>query len=160
MELTCEKCGTENPSNVKFCKQCGNQLILVEAGETAVSDPTPPTYNPIALAGSEYKSPAPTNSGKRYSTLRTISAICRIMGYVFGGLGVLSAIFGGIAVLNNPYLRYFSPVFSAFGVFIGTLIWAAVVFVFWLIIAESISVVLDIEANTRRTAQLLEKQGN
>lgn len=31
MELTCEKCGTANPGNVKFCKQCGNQLILASA---------------------------------------------------------------------------------------------------------------------------------
>jgi hypothetical protein len=41
---------------------------------------------------------------------------------------------------------------------IGALIWAGIVYIFWRVIGEGISVLLDIEENTRRTAVLLQQK--
>lgn len=150
MNLTCEKCGTSNPGNVKFCKQCGNQLIL-NAATTAAFEQERPKKDFSRAPISAIRSSAAPPVGLRYGTLRSIAAICRIIGYALGGLGVLTGVLGAISRLSDSFLL-------AIGVLLGSLLGAAVVFVFWLIIAESISVILDIEENTRKTAVLLQQR--
>lgn len=148
--LTCEKCGTPNPGNVKFCKQCGNQLTFGSA-DSAAYTPEPPKINPaarapISIAGSS----AAAQSGKRYGALRGIAGFCRLMGFIFVGLQGLGALYGIYVLFANSFL-------SGLGIIIGAAIGAGIAYIFWNIIAESISVLLDIEENTRQTASLLQR---
>lgn len=102
MNLICEKCGTSNPGNVKFCKQCGNQLIFSAtptSPDESPKKPDPGSRRPIFVAG-------PSSGGlegQRYSTLRSIAAICRLFGYVFGGLGVISGLIGALVRLSDSF---------------------------------------------------------
>jgi hypothetical protein len=146
--LTCEKCGTANPSNVKFCKQCGNQLTLGSADSSTFA-PEPPKVNPaarapISIAGSS----TAAQNGTRYGALRGIAGFCRLMGFIFVGLNGLVALYGIYALFANSFL-------SGLATIVGAAIGAGIAYIFWNIIAESISVLLDIEENTRRSAELL-----
>jgi hypothetical protein len=76
-----------------------------------------------------------------------MAALCRLLGWAIVGLAALQAI-GGLVVL-------FSDLLPGLGLIVVAAIMGAVGYVFWNMIAESISVILDIEANTRRAAELL-----
>ena len=137
---TCEKCGTANPGNVKFCKQCGNQLP-----QTAV--PPTPAYQPPVGRPPAAAAPVPPTQ-KRYGALRAISGFCKLMGYIFAGLNLLG-------VLGGFYWMFSESFLQGIGLIIGALVAATLAYIFWNIIAESIAVLLDIEENTRRTANFL-----
>jgi len=66
------------------------------------------------------------------------------------GLAVLGAI-GGFILLSDSVL-------TRLGALLGAFVWGAITYIFWQIIAESISVLLDIEVNTRQAAAALEQQ--
>lgn len=135
--LICNNCGAENLDNVKFCKQCGSKL----------STPEQVASTPERTAVSA----ATTQIENKYTALRGIASLCRLLGWVFVGLAGLGALFGVIAIFSDSF-------FSGLGYIIGAAIWGAVMYIFWNIIAESISVLLDIEMNTRRAAALLEQR--
>jgi hypothetical protein len=136
--VICSNCETENPDTVKFCKQCGNSL----ATATIVTPVSPVAYDAARPV-------APPE--KRYSALRGIAALCKTLAIVFAALAVLTGILTFIGLAGDSF-------FAAVGGLIGALISAAVVYIFWRVIGESISVLLDIEENTRRSADRLENQ--
>jgi hypothetical protein len=74
------------------------------------------------------------------------------LSYVFAGLAGLQALFGLFVLISDSFL-------TGLGLIVGAAIWGGVAYIFWQIVAESISVLLDIEANTRRAAVLLEGTG-
>lgn len=157
----CSKCGFVNPPGATNCEQCRINLSVVWNPEVidaeARKNLEQQRHQKVLQNYSQDRTPPerkissnfPLDS--RYSTLRSIAALCRIIGYVFSGLGVLSGLFGAIIRLSDSF-------WMAIGVLIASLMGAVIVFVFWLIIAESISVILDIEENTRKTAVLLQGQ--
>lgn len=140
--IICDNCGTENPDNVKFCKQCGNRLPVTVAAA--------PTYSSVAAAASQ-----PAGSiEKRYGALRGIANLCYILAIVFavlsfvGGMGsylFVSAFISGMLGSGGGF-------FSLIGTLIVSLVSAAITYIFWRVIGESIMVLLDIEENTRRVA--------
>ncbi len=142
--VTCENCGTVNPVGVKFCKQCGTLLPATAAY-------VPPAAAPGPSAAQYGKSPAPME--KRYGVLRGIANLCKALAIVFAVLNILWGV-GSLFVIGfaqgDPLL--------GFAALIGSLISAALTYLLWRLIGESISVQLDIEENTRRIAHLLERQ--
>lgn len=149
--VICENCGTENPDNVKFCKQCGTRLLTTV--EPAVAAAAPAMATPAGWATAASQSAGPFE--KRYGALRGIAALCKILAIVFAVLTVLSGL------LSSSVYGDLLGIGGLLGGIIGlivSLIPAAIVYIFWRVIGESISVQLDIEENTRRTAIFLEQQ--
>lgn len=192
--LTCENCGTVNPGNVKFCKQCGERLSVPDrenqdqvCSKCGFVNPPKATHckqchinlsviwdpgtwdaearkklkqqrraNPRVTVREQTSSRSTPSPGllieSRYHTLRSVANICRIGGYVLGGLIAVYGLFTTLSMIFDSFLL-------AVAVLIGSLIGAGIMLIYWLIIAESISVLLDIEENTRQTALLL-RQGS
>lgn len=138
--VMCENCGTVNPDNVKFCKQCGNRL---------------PVTTPMSSAEipSMYSSdqPAAFQMERRYGALRGIAAFLKTLGII---LAVLTLAAGAIYF----FLLVDSSFFIALASLIGAVISALLTYLLFLVMSEIISVQLDIEENTRRTAALLEQR--
>ena len=139
--IYCDSCGAENLDSVKFCKQCGNKLTI-------------PEHVDVANRSSEVTAAAGARSQisveNKYAALRGIASLCRILSYVFVGLAALGAL-GGLIAMFNSFL-------TGLGAIIGATVWGAVTYVFWQIVAEGITVLLDIELNTRQVASLLEQR--
>jgi ribosomal protein L40E len=154
--LACQSCGAENPAQVNFCKQCGSKL---EGGAPA-AEPTMATTTRTQTASSWPHVPVSTSQTaesdfqveKRYAVLHGIAFLCHILAFMFAGVVILSGAFWVFILLSDE------PIWIAFASAIGTLISAAITYIFWRIIGESISVLLDIEENTRQTAFLLRRQ--
>jgi hypothetical protein len=104
----------------------------------------PSTYTAPAAAALKTTA-APSSSS--YAALRSIAALCRLIGWAMVGLAALQAL-AGLVVLFNDFL-------PGLGVIVVAAVMGAIGYVFWNVLAESILVILDIEANTRRTADLL-----
>lgn len=138
--VMCENCGTVNPDNVKFCKQCGNRL---------------PVTTPMSSAEipSMYSSdqPAAFQMERRYGALRGIAAFLKTLGII---LAVLTLAGGAIYF----FLLVDDSFFIALVSLIGAVISALLTYLLFLVMSEIISVQLDIEENTRRTAALLEQR--
>jgi hypothetical protein len=139
--IYCNSCGTENLDSMKFCKQCGSKLTASESGDSTVQ-----TFSGARTAVSA----SPVRIEVKYKALRTIASLCRFLSYLFVGLAVLGAI-GGFILLSDSVL-------TRLGALLGAFVWGAITYIFWQIIAESISVLLDIEVNTRQAAAALEQQ--
>lgn len=139
--VTCENCGTINPDNVKFCKQCGNRLPETMVVEPAV---VPDSYS--------FAPPAVGNvvMEKRYGALRGIASFLRILGIILAVLTVL----GGVVSFFVSGRDFIIGV----GALIVSLISALLTYLLFLVMSEIISVQLDIEENTRRMAFLMEQQ--
>lgn len=153
--ISCENCGTENVSGVKFCKQCGNKLE--RSDQTAVAGQSSAPATAKERSGSFTSTAQRTTpvshstvrAENKYTALRGIARLCRTLSWIFVGLASLIAL-GGLVAMFDSFL-------AGVGTIIGAAVWGAVAYIFWQIVAESISVLLDIEANTRRTAALLEQ---
>jgi hypothetical protein len=111
----------------------------------------------------------------KYQALRTISTIYRVLGFVTAAIGVLvvigtlcSGVVGGAGTMGAARgLQEFgtTPGLGAIGMLggiVGALIMAILEVLYFGLIAltlfafaEGIQVILDLEANTRRTAELL-----
>lgn len=140
--IICDSCGAENLDNMKFCKQCGSKLTVSESVD---SEGQIPGGRATAVSN------APVTVENKYTALRGIASLCRLLGWVFVGLAGLGALFGLITIFSDSF-------FTGLGFIVGAAIWGAVMYIFWNIIAESISVLLDIEMNTRRAAAILEQR--
>jgi hypothetical protein len=139
--VSCPKCGRENGEGAAFCLHCGTPLA--RQGESTGG--SLPSFGAARPANLLQAAMAPPKSP--YAALRNIASLCRLLGWAFVGLAALQAI-AGLIVLFSSFL-------SGLGVILAAAIMGAIGYVFWNMIAESISVILDIEANTRRTAELL-----
>ena len=154
--VNCTDCGAENPTNVNFCKQCGNKLK--NEGQTAGPAMSATTTAPIKEQPSYAPSGTPmtpvqtrqpdVKMEKRYGALRGIATLCQVLAIVFAVISILSGLFWFFISFSDSFL-------IAAGSLVGALISAAIVYIFWRIIGESISVLLDIEENTRQTTVLL-----
>jgi hypothetical protein len=150
--VICENCGTENPNTVKFCKQCGTRLLttIAEPAMTAA-----PALSPVSPA----VGPPTDLIEKRYGALRGIAGLCRALAIILAILAFLGGM-GSFLVISESILGLLGVDNSAsmIGAVIGASISALVTYIFWSVIADIISVQLDIEENTRRSATLLERQ--
>lgn len=154
--IQCQNCGAENVGTVNFCKQCGSRLE-----RAAVTDPPPPnTPSPLAPPRmGTVVAPSSNRLEHKHTTLRRIATLCRIISYLLVGWAVLGVL-GGLFIMFSDLFGVFADSFEIGLTVIGAnVIFGIVAYVFWQLIAESISVMLDIEENTRRTAVLLEQNG-
>lgn len=139
--IICENCGTENPDNVKFCKQCGNKLpITVSAAST---------QSPSFLG--EQRVAAGVQMESRYKVLRGIASLLRTIGIALATITIVGGVISFIFLSGESLL-------VAFGSLILSAISALLTYLFYTVMSELVSVQLDIEENTRRTAFLLEQR--
>lgn len=141
----CPKCEGQNSEGAMYCRICGAALEK-QAVPAAGGAPVSPASRPAAVLQSAM---APSKSP--YAALRHIASLCRLLGWGFVGLAALQAL-GGLIVLFSDFL-------PGLGIIIVAAIMGAIGYIFWNMVAESISVILDIEFNTRRTAELLAGRG-
>jgi amino acid permease len=90
---------------------------------------------------------------ERYSALRTVSTILRIFAWIIAIVGTLFVIGAAIAAGTDDD----GGVGQAFGVLIAGLLGVALYALFAFAGAELIRLMIAIETNTRRTAELLER---
>jgi hypothetical protein len=157
--VDCTNCGAENPTNVNFCKQCGNKLK--NEGQTAgpamsATTTAPIKEQPIYARSDTPMTPVQTRQQdvkmeKRYSALRGIATLCQALAIASAIIVVLFGVISFFVLLSESFSMAISTV-------VGALILAAIVYIVWRIIGESISVLLDIEENTRQTAFLLQNR--
>jgi hypothetical protein len=136
--ITCPKCGERNSSEKRYCASCSASLVGISARQSA---PTTSSYTPIT---SSY--PPSSYASSDYSALRGIASLCTGLGWLIVGLSALNALYGLyiMFIQRNLWAGFFN---------IGSaIIVGGFCYIILRIIAESISVLLDIEANTRQSA--------
>jgi len=142
--ITCPKCGEENPGNSRSCFKCGASLRGGTSSGTTRPRPTS-THTRSSYAPSTY-------SASSYAALRGIASLCTGLGWVIVVLAGLSTVVGVLRLFSrNGFLLGLAIV--VLSVVIG-----GFSFIILQVIAESISVMLDIESNTRRTTSILEQR--
>lgn len=87
---------------------------------------------------------------RRYPALSTISVAFRILAYVVGVLGVITAIFAPFT-LAEPFITELGAVI---GILLITLLQAFIYYA----IGDYLQVIMDIEYNTFKTNQTIEQQ--
>jgi hypothetical protein len=168
--INCQACGEQNPTTSKFCRSCGIKLEIASASVEQTSDiaDSQPQWSASQMAVSSPKTKPPTvregtsrskgdqqQSGNKlsdYAALRSIAALCRTLSWIAIGLAALQAI-GGLVVMSDSFL-------AGLAVIMAAAIGGGLLYILLQVIAESISVILDIEANTRRAASVLEQRLN
>jgi len=165
----CTSCGEQNPENTWECVNCGETLsvkTLTALNNGAVENPdhetaaqsekplkrTSPNKKNV-LKTSEYS--ASSWSSKRYKALSGISSLCTGLSRLMLGLAGLG-IFGGLQVIVSQSL----PTIFGFLIIIVSIIGGAATYIFFRVLAEGISVFLDIESNTRATAMNVQDMAN
>lgn len=98
---------------------------------------------------------------KKYTALRVIATIYKVIAWITLVLGVIgfiiSIVTGSLAGIKG--IRYgFGGGFIGLLSGVGILIYCIIAFLGLLALSEAIYVVLDIEENTRKTAMMLEKK--
>ena len=113
---------------------------------------TPPAYTPppAALGGVGAAGAAAAPGGHRFVAMRTIAGLCNILAWVSVGLTVLGAL-GSLVVGGFDFLTLLVAL-------VGGTVSAVLGWIFWRLLGEGIWLALDIESNTRRMANALEKE--
>ncbi len=120
---------------------------------------TPPSYTPPAytpppavvppLASGPAAAPAAAG-GHRFVAMRTIAGLANILAIVSAVLGFLGGLIAGWQAIGGPL--------GILGGLIVCAIAGGLGWVYWRLLGEGIWVILDIEANTRRSAVALEER--
>jgi hypothetical protein len=95
---------------------------------------------------------APYRDTNKYSALRSIASLCNLLSYVVIGIAGISVLVSFIKMVSKGGL------FLGFGGIAVTVVFGGISFLLLRIMGESISVLLDIESNTRKSASLLEQR--
>ncbi len=144
MSITCPRCKTINEDNAVFCTSCGYSLEGLTP--SAPTPPPPPTY--ASQAPRNGSANVPVMIETRYKTLRTISTFLSIWAWIFLVLSVLGGI---VAAMGIGGREGFLMVLA--GILSGVLFFAM-----FKTCAELLHLAIDIEENTRLTAELLERK--
>lgn len=172
--IYCSQCGEENLATASSCIKCSAKLVppgesakdakrvseiadTAEPGSHSSTRQTPQQASQQAPGFSSSSNYTPKSEGSSfaasgyaaggYAELRRIASFCQLISYVAAGIGILlglGALFGADSAATRLG-----------GLLLGAIIGAAG-YIIWQIIGASVSVILDVEANTRRTAQILE----
>jgi len=164
MSKVCPKCGMLNAEDRVVCTNCGTVLPLtapaaaqaqvVPAPTQAYTAPNQAVPIPVPLYA-----PAQSMPKKRYGVLRTVSGILNVLAWVSLAFGILGGLLGGLFGMGSMF-RDNAAGAGVFGALLG-IVGGAILGVIWFMIlkysAEFIQLAIDIEENTRHTAELLEK---
>jgi ribosomal protein L40E len=162
--IVCSHCNTENPPGATHCAGCSMNLSYqwkAAPVQAAASTPAsaarpvqtaapPPSARESTSYGQKSSFTPSTFATREYTALRGIANLCRILSWVAVGLAALQAL-GGLWVMTNSFLLGLTSVIAA-------VVGGGLLYILLQVVAESISVMLDIEANTRRAAVLLEQR--
>lgn len=147
MSITCPRCKTINEDSAVFCTSCGYSLEGL--APSAPTPPVAPTYasqNPGNVSAN-----VPNMIGTRYKTLRVISTFFTVLAWVFLVMSVLAGIVGAISGSD-----YYGGL-GFFGV-LGGILAGGLMFAMFKAYAELLHIAIDIEENTRLTAELLKRR--
>ena len=164
MSKVCPKCGMLNAEDRVVCTNCGTVLPAVAQGA--------PQGQPVPVPTQSYTAPnqavpvpvplyAPAENlpKKRYEVSRTVSGVLNVLAWVSLAFGILGGLLGGIFGLGSMF-RNNAGGAGVFGALLGIL-GGAILGVIWFVVfkysAELIHLAIDLEENTRRTAELLDK---
>ncbi|HNB52887.1 MAG TPA: hypothetical protein PK530_13140 [Anaerolineales bacterium] len=137
-EVVCPNCSAYNFTSFGYCVRCG----------AALKDPQGAQSEPKKV--NMGKSPLNRSSGTSYPALIRVAGLCAALSKVAIGISALVILGGLRAFFTEDYLFGISLIFAA--LFMGGLSYVGLN-----VIAEGIYVVIDLEHNTRRSAELLEK---
>ena len=84
--MNCPNCGAENPDTVKFCGNCGSNLVEPNAIQNAQEQPPVPQQPPQPQMPAEYSQP-PTYIPQKPAKDRSLALILEILPGLFGFLG-------------------------------------------------------------------------
>lgn len=134
--IVCPNCEMENLTTSRYCQKCGHSL----SNKPPISKPFVPTPGPVPPRPAVVSPPS-----RDYGALRGIAQLCVTLSYGVLALTILGGMYGLVRMADSFLLGA------------GTLLLDALVggffYVVARVIAESIYVLLDIEENTRLTAQ-------
>ena len=158
MSKICPKCGLMNADDRVVCTNCGVVLPAM-APQQGVPNPVGPypAQAPTPVYAPYQPAPVPVEPKKRYSALRTVSTIFSVLAWIGLIGGILTGIFGGIA-MSAGFDSGFSNGMGVFGIILGILVGAIMgllSFLMFKVYAELINVAIDVEENTRKTAEAL-----
>ena len=165
MSKVCPKCGMLNAEDRVVCTNCGTVLPVVAQGTSQGQTVPAPTQaytapnQPIPVpAPVPLYAPAQKLPKKRYGVLRTISGILNVLAWVSLAFSILGGLLGGIFGMSSMFRNNAGG--GVGGGLLGIL-GGAILGVIWFILfkysAELIHLAIDLEENTRRTADLLDK---
>jgi len=148
MSVTCPRCQTVNPGSSAYCISCGWPLE-----GAASSAPVPPAAQPYASAPQRSYSPSGPSMvvEQRYKTLRIISTFLTVLAWIFLVLGVVGGIIS--AIIGSDYYGGLG-----FLTVLGGILGGGLSFAMFKAYAELLHLAIDIEENTRRTAELLQRK--
>lgn len=127
------------------------ELSPEEAASTSAQAQTdmPPVSGQVTAGWTSAYAPS-SHSASGYAALRGIASLCAALGWLVFVLAGLGAV-GGLMTIGDSVL-------TGMGIIIVSVIAGVFSFIILRVIAESISVFLDIETNTRQTALILEQR--
>jgi len=144
MSITCPRCKTINEDNAVFCTSCGYSLEGL--APSAPIPPAAPTY--AGQNQGNFSANAPVIVERRYGVLRTISAFLNILAWIFLVISVLGGIVAAFGIGGGEgFLMVLAGILS------GVLFFAM-----FKAYAELLHLAIDIEENTRRTAEFLKRR--
>jgi hypothetical protein len=156
--IYCLACGQANFDDCKTCIKCGASLSdeqnVVPGLGIATAASSSPLGNYVRVKEPKVIEPyTPSrHAGRRYPALRFIAAVSTVLAYTVLLLAVLLAGFIFIApMLKQPQNSLLAA---------GCVVMGGLGFLSFLLVAESIAVVVDIEADARRIVHLLERSGD
>ncbi|HSN94977.1 MAG TPA: zinc ribbon domain-containing protein [Anaerolineaceae bacterium] len=164
MSKICPKCGMVNADDRVVCSNCGTVLPAVAQGPQGQPVPAPTqAYTapnqpiPVPVPVPPY-APVQSMPKKRYGVLRTVSGILDVLAWISLIAGILGGLLGGFLGFGSMMRDNFGG--GVFGGLLG-LLGGAILGVIWFVLfkysAELIHLAIDLEENTRRTADLLDK---
>jgi len=144
----CPKCGAPvaQPAG-RFCMACGAALVSADAAERVPTQPATPASGGAVQPSPTAPpyAPSPYAAGS-YAVLRTIARLFTALGWLSVIIAALTAL-GGVIVMVTQ-----DSFLGGLGVIAGAAITGTLAYLLCRMMAESISVFLDIEANTRQAA--------
>jgi hypothetical protein len=153
-KIICPKCLSENNEDRITCWECGEELdsqclsidkqtphIPSESAKTQIPMPS----RNIPSSQKRYSSGlASLSFNTKYHALKSIADFCNLIAIIFAVVGGIGVFLGFVILLQDTVLGLV--------VIVGACSFGVSGYVGYKIIAEGISVILDIEMNTRQTA--------
>jgi hypothetical protein len=129
-------------------KGSGASPARVPASQAPTSSAQRPPQRPTRASAS---SAASRYAARNYAALRGIASFCTGLAWIFVVLAILGGVGGVVWTISEGR-------FAGLAVTVVAILFGGIGYVVLRVIAEGISVLLDIEANTRRAADILDQR--